>query len=61
MCTSLACRKSPSSERCELRIGIGAAEGTLCDSGKVILKVNLENLRSCKENLEKKNTLNACI
>lgn len=36
MCTSLACRKSDTETSCNYFPGIGAAEGTTCDSGKVI-------------------------
>lgn len=35
MCTTLACRKSETDSNCDFFPGIGAIEGTTCDSGKV--------------------------
>lgn len=35
MCESLLCRKSSSDTGCSFYWGVGAAEGTTCDSGKV--------------------------
>ena len=36
MCTALSCRISATNSTCIYVAGIGAAEGTICDSGKVI-------------------------
>lgn len=38
MCTTLSCRKSVHDTKCEHLAGVGAAEGTTCGSGKVILR-----------------------
>lgn len=38
MCTTLSCRKSEADTTCSFTQGIGAAEGTTCDSGKVIFE-----------------------
>ncbi len=35
MCNALSCRISSTSVECTSKLGIGAAEGTTCDSGKV--------------------------
>ena len=36
MCSALACRTSSTDNNCVLTNGFGAAEGSTCESGKVI-------------------------
>ena len=39
MCSSLSCRASEQDENCIKINGYGAAEGSTCDSGKVLLSL----------------------